>query len=918
MMAQMAYLYPAEVIFLERLMLDKSQLTDLFDRLGTPRAGRALLAQARAQAPVRQVQSRGGNVITLLASRKMGREIRTESRHIEFAAAIDHEFDPLVLEYYAQPCELKLELTDPATGEIRNIHHFPDFLVIRDDGFTLEEWKSGQKLSRLAEKYPYRYEQDSDGQWRSPQIEQQLAARGIRYRIFSDDDLPRKRVENLLHLADYFHPAAEPCPDHLLARLHAALREHGAIPLAELCATPYDFPADALYKAIADNLVVADLDREALTIPRRCRLYRDTSLREFLAGEVRAGHVPGQDKFTIDIAVGTRFRYESEELTISLVGEKEIVCTSSTGSTVALSRDWLQTALIRGQLTPVHGPEAPHLDLARYSKTELDMALQRQAILHAPLAASAVSERTQRRWLARQSTALANGANEVLALVPRTAARGNRAARLDAEQLQLIEHIIDTRWRSHEARNYKACYRDLTVACSVAGIKTPSYPTLIARIKAEETTRDLRIRHGKRMAYQLGEFVDVLHLDTPVHGSRPLQYVHIDHTQLDIELISSRTSKPLGRPWLSLAVDAWSRRIVAFYLTFDPPSYHSVMMVMRDLVQRFQRLPEFIVVDNGRDFMSAAFESFLQVMGVHLRFRPAGQPRHGAVLERLFGRAHTEYIHNLAGNTKATKNVRMTTGKHLPVNFAEWTLDALYFGLQFWATEYYEQERHPALDCSPREAFQRGLKDSGARPHMHIVCNRDFLIATCPPVSREGMRQVDPQRGVKVNDMLYWHPELRDPRYAGQRLPVRYDPWDASSVYVWVKDRWLHASCRNLLGLGQLTELERRALTEEYTHRSGAPANGEHAAQRLREFMQIFTPEGALEAAFERQQENKALYNTLQLGPITAPAPIQKTRLIEDISTAVPATANRPDTHDSLGTLSEATAFDPLPDFDVF
>src|SRR5690606_21935997 len=132
--------------------------------------------------------------------------------------------------------------------------------------------------------------------------------------------------------------------------------------------------------------------------------------------------------------------------------------------------------------------------------------------------------------------------------------------------------------------------------------------------------------------------------------------------QTDIELISQRTGKPLGRPWLSLAVDAFSRRVVGFYLTFDPPSYVSVMMIMRDIVRRFQRLPEMIVVDNGRDLTSGAFQSFLQVMGVHLRLRPAGQPRAGAVMERLFGTAHSQFIHNLAGNTKATKQVRMTTG----------------------------------------------------------------------------------------------------------------------------------------------------------------------------------------------------------------------------------------------------------------
>ena len=111
---------------------------------------------------------------------------------------------------------------------------------------------------------------------------------------------------------------------------------------------------------------------------------------------------------------------------------------------------------------------------------------------------------------------------------------------------------------------------------------------------------------------------------------------------------------------------------------------------------------------------------------------------------------------NIDANTKATKNVRMVTGKHLPVNFAEWTLEAMYFGLEYWATEYYDDERHSALDCSPREAFRRGLKESGSRPQRQILFNQDFLIATCPPADRGGIRLVNRQRGVKVNDQLYW------------------------------------------------------------------------------------------------------------------------------------------------------------------
>src|SRR6266702_4943933 len=121
-------------------MLNKAQLTELFDRLGTPPTGQKLIADARVHAPVREVTSRGGNVITVLASQKMARDIRTESRHIEFAVAVTKERAADILEYFAQPCELKLNLIDESTGEIKKIRHVPDHLTIRSDGFTLEEW----------------------------------------------------------------------------------------------------------------------------------------------------------------------------------------------------------------------------------------------------------------------------------------------------------------------------------------------------------------------------------------------------------------------------------------------------------------------------------------------------------------------------------------------------------------------------------------------------------------------------------------------------------------------------------------------------------------------------------------------------------------------------------------------------------
>lgn len=63
------------------------QLESLFTNLGTPEPGRQLVIKARRTAPVREVKSNDSNVITLLASRKMEREIATESYKVEYVAS---------------------------------------------------------------------------------------------------------------------------------------------------------------------------------------------------------------------------------------------------------------------------------------------------------------------------------------------------------------------------------------------------------------------------------------------------------------------------------------------------------------------------------------------------------------------------------------------------------------------------------------------------------------------------------------------------------------------------------------------------------------------------------------------------------------------------------------------------------------
>ena len=111
-------------------------------------------------------------------------------------------------------------------------------------------------------------------------------------------------------------------------------------------------------------------------------------------------------------------------------------------------------------------------------------------------------------------------------------------------------------------------------------------------------------------------------MTTPRHGERPFHIAHIDHTELDIELVDSKTGKNLGRPWMTLLIDAFSRKILAVYLTLDPPSYRSNLMVMRECVKKNGRLPQILVVDGGKDFSSVYFESFLAMFEITKKVTP--------------------------------------------------------------------------------------------------------------------------------------------------------------------------------------------------------------------------------------------------------------------------------------------------------
>jgi transposase InsO family protein len=425
--------------------------------------------------------------------------------------------------------------------------------------------------------------------------------------------------------------------------------------------------------------------------------------------------------------------------------------------------------------------------------------------------------------------------------------------------------------RDYETLKQKTRYASwilLKLACEEQSVLAPSYKTFCVAVRQRPILDQVLKRQGRRAAYQVTTFYWELDLTTPRHGDRPFEIAHVDHTELDIELVCSQTGRALGRPWLTLLTDAFSRRTLAFYLTFDAPSYRSCMMVLRECVRRSGRLPQTLVVDGGREFQSTYFETLLARYECTKKTRPPAHARFGSICERLFGVTNTQFIHNLKGNTQITRNVRQVTKSVDPKREAAWSLPELSRRLSEYFYEVRDTLQHPALGQSPREAFQSGLSRGGPRIHRMIPYNQEFQLATLPTTAK-GLAKVTPSRGVKINHVHYWCDAFREPEVQGATVPVRYDPFDAGTAYAFVHKQWLPCHSEYYAVLKGRSEREIALVTEELQQRHrDHNARFTVTARRLAECLQSAEAEERLLVQRLRDQESR----TVRMGFVDAAA----------------------------------------------
>nr|WP_315155672.1 Mu transposase C-terminal domain-containing protein [uncultured Flavobacterium sp.] len=375
---------------------------------------------------------------------------------------------------------------------------------------------------------------------------------------------------------------------------------------------------------------------------------------------------------------------------------------------------------------------------------------------------------------------------------PKTGGKGD--SRLDTEQEEIIKKYLKSTYLNNSRTSKNKTIRLIVAECHSKNITPPHENTIRNRIKGLSEEEVMKKRIGlKEAGYKFN----------PLRGSFPgadfpLSVVQIDHTRVDIILVDEYYRKPYKRPWITVAIDVYSRMVVGFYISFDTPgALGTGLCIAHSILPKEIWLEKIgvksswsvwgfmqtIHVDNAKEFRGNMLKMACKNYNINLEFRPIATPHFGGHIERLLG-TFSKHIHDLPGTTFSSPELRKnydSEGK------ASLTLSEFEKWLTLYITKVYHVRNHSSINTSPINKWKEGIIGNNEQPGIGIiprVFNERKLRLDFMPFEERTIQEY----GVVIDYITYYHDVLR--RYihsktdnAKRKFIFRRDPRDISVVH---------------------------------------------------------------------------------------------------------------------------------------
>lgn len=357
----------------------------------------------------------------------------------------------------------------------------------------------------------------------------------------------------------------------------------------------------------------------------------------------------------------------------------------------------------------------------------------------------------------------------ITALQDRTRGFPMRQGRLSAAQEEVVAQVVKSRLGRTAGVRSVDLVEEVRRRCGRAGLVTPSRRAI-----------DLRWKRALAAASASAP------LPGSLHAAEPLDIVQIDHTVSDVMVVDDLYRQPIGRPYLTLALDVATRSVLAALLSFDPPGAATVALCLARAARSkndwlaslglsgdwpMAGLPRCLHLDNAPEFHSKALIRGCAQFGIELVWRPVGRPHFGGHIERSIGTLMSRFK-SLPG---ATGSNTVERRDRRPEKTATMTLGDLERWLAVEIGQRYHHRPHKGLQgATPHTAWM-------ARPPTALSPARQEALpwAFLPAVSRSVRRD-----GLHFQNIRYWHPVFAQWAVAGVAVVAHYDPRDLSQLYV--------------------------------------------------------------------------------------------------------------------------------------
>jgi len=371
-------------------------------------------------------------------------------------------------------------------------------------------------------------------------------------------------------------------------------------------------------------------------------------------------------------------------------------------------------------------------------------------------------------------------------MTPGRSGGGKGKGRLLEPVERIIRELLQKRFLTRQKRSLAAFSREVAQLCKAQELPVPARNTLALRIARLDPLKTVRSREGRDASRELQGAGGV-----PPAVTEPLEQVQIDHTVIDVIVVDERDRQPIGRPYLTIAIDVFTRCVPGMVVTLEAPSAVSTGLCLAhaasDKRSWLEELnvemdwpmggkPRQLYLDNAAEFKSEALRRGCEQHGIRLDYRPPGQPHYGGIVERIIGTAMQMIHDELPGTTFSNPDQR---GEYASEKMAALTLHELERWLVL-AVGTYHGSVHGGLLQPPAASWAEAVARVGVpgvvtRPTAFLV---DFLPVIRRTLTRSGF----------VIDHIHYYADALKPWIARRgRLPaflIRRDPRDISRIWV--------------------------------------------------------------------------------------------------------------------------------------